>query len=121
MVISSNSEIERGAMAKAGERPRCPAVTAGNAHDGRKADAGTLELVGCMKPLEHSEELPRVGHVEAHPVVAHEIADAAFLLLRAGRDPGGIAAGGELDCIGQQVGPNLLQDCLLYTSPSPRD
>jgi hypothetical protein len=40
---------------------------------GRQADAGSLELISRVKPLEHAEQLAGIRHIEAGAVIAHEI------------------------------------------------
>jgi hypothetical protein len=45
---------------------------------GRETDAGAFELGRAVEPLEGAEELAGVGHVEAGPVVAHEVRTLAL-------------------------------------------
>jgi len=53
-------------------------MAANDALDRGEPDAGSLELLGGVQALKHSEELARIGHVEAGAVVAHEIGNAAI-------------------------------------------
>ena len=51
-----------------------------HAPDVGQADAGALELLRAVQPLEDAEELLDVLHVEAHTVVADEEDELARLL-----------------------------------------
>lgn len=45
--------------------PNLAAVSVNDARDGRKPDAGSMELIGRMKPAERLEQTRRIAHVEA--------------------------------------------------------
>ncbi len=78
-------------------------------HQGQ-AHARPLVVLLPVQSLEHTEQLVRVGHVEAHSVVPHEVDRLAVPREAAGLDPGLCAAARELQGVGQQVEPDLLEE-----------
>src|SRR4030042_585523 len=80
----------------AGVRPTRQARPPHAPLDDRPSHARALEFPGGVESLEDAEELARVAHVEARPVVAHEVDPATVLLARTDLDPGDLPRGGEL-------------------------
>src|ERR1700733_8032956 len=109
-------EVEGRAFAQAAVRPDPPAVAGHDPVHDRKSDAGALELLHGMQPLEEAEELRRIAHVEAHAVIAYVVDALRALLQRPDFDPGGIAPGRELQRVGEQVDPHLLEQSRIGTT-----
>src|SRR5512144_225750 len=63
--------VKRGATIDLAFRPHTPAVSMDDALHGRETDAGTLELLLSVQPLEYAEQLVRIAAVEAGAVVFH--------------------------------------------------
>src|SRR3990172_2250701 len=80
----SNLEIERRAFVHFCLGPGTPAVALDDALDNGEADARAFVFLGAMQALEDPEEFVGVAHVEAHAVVADEIADGRWPLCVAG-------------------------------------
>ena len=70
--MSLRCEVERRAPIDRRFRPDPPAVTLNDALDDRQADAGALEILRAMQPLEHAEQLVGVAHVETGAIVANK-------------------------------------------------
>ena len=64
--------MEAGALVGLALGPHAAAVALGDPPHVGEADADALEILDPVQALEDSEELGRVGHVEADAVVAHE-------------------------------------------------
>src|SRR3970040_390525 len=102
-------KMERRARVHRALAPAAPAVPGDDAlHDGQ-TDAGALELLRAVQPLEHAEQLVVVAHVEPGAVVLHAIDALRAVLAAAHRDQPLLAPAAELDRVCQQVRPCLLQ------------
>src|SRR5215210_7275172 len=66
-------EVDRGAASHLPFGPHPSPVTFHDARHHRETDSRAFELFRAMQPLENSEELVGIGHVEAYPVVTHEM------------------------------------------------
>src|SRR5687767_719208 len=84
----SSSEVEGRALQFCAFGPYPAAVLMDNALHGGKADAVACKLGHPVQALERAEQLADEGHIEAGPVVAHEIDGVAVLLPRAELDAG---------------------------------
>ena len=74
-----------------------------DASDGREAHAGALEIDRGVQPLEHTEQLIDVLHVEAGPIVPNRVHRLAVLGVPAELDPGPRLLGGILPAVPEQV------------------
>ena len=62
------------------DRPLCPHAPTMPLHDSlddRQTDAGALELLGAVEPLEDAEQLVGVFHLESRTVVPDEVRQLA--------------------------------------------
>src|SRR5215212_9497881 len=66
-------KVEGSTATHAALRPSVPSVALDNTPDGGQPDAGALELLHAMQPLEHPKEFIYVLHIESHAVVADEV------------------------------------------------
>src|SRR5690349_16335881 len=71
-LLDGQGEVEGGADPGFGVGPHATAVAQDDAVGEGQPDAGALVVLGPVQPLEHAEELVRVAHVEAGPVVPDE-------------------------------------------------
>ena len=69
--------MEFGTLIQPAFSPNFPAMTINYALDQRQPHASALEFILAMEPLEYSEELVGVFHVEAGPIVLDRIDDIA--------------------------------------------
>jgi len=69
----------------------------------RQSDAGPFELGGLMQPLEGSEQLRGVGHIESSAVIADEIDGSSPRAGGAEFETRILAFAGEFPGIAQQV------------------
>src|SRR5438067_2392713 len=60
-------------------------------------------ILAPVEPLEYTEQLVDIPHIEADPVVAHVNHGRLMARDLADLDDGGLAVAGELDRVGQQV------------------
>src|SRR6266481_1404848 len=72
-LLVCKGEVERRAMIHLALRPDASAVPADDALHGRQPDSCALEFRRRMQALKHAEQLRRIRHVEAGPVVTDEI------------------------------------------------
>src|SRR3990170_8578457 len=101
--VRCESEEERGALALRRVPPDAPAMAVDDALHGRQADARPRELLLRMQPLESTEQLVRVRHIEAYPVVANEVGRALAVPQAPDLDARMLRLGGELPGVGDQV------------------
>src|SRR5207245_4813676 len=83
-----------------------------DALDIRQTDAGALKLARAVEPLEHSEKLIHVLHVEAGAVIANEDHDLLFIGVAGGAadfDPGFFARADVFHSVGYQIHQHLPQ------------
>src|SRR6202158_4306237 len=73
----SEHDVEGRSLADCALGPGPAAMAVDDAEHCGQADATSREIALAVQPLESAEELVRVDHVEAHPVVAHEHASGA--------------------------------------------
>src|SRR5437899_11463424 len=81
-----------------------------NALDICQPDAGALKLARAVEPLEHSETLIHVLHVEAGAVIANEHHDLLFIEVAGGAAdfvPGFFPHAGAFRSFGSQIYQNL--------------
>src|SRR5882724_1860593 len=102
------AEEQRSPLLRTALRPRSAAVAANDAMYDRQPNARSRELRLCMHPLEDSEEFVRVLHVKAHTVVPDEIDLLVVLHKVADLNACGIARGGKLEGVGEEIRPHLL-------------
>src|SRR5207249_4832250 len=76
---SLGREVERGPLADDGLSPDVSAVLAHDALHRGESDASAGKLIKPVQALKGVEKLPRVFHVEAGAVVAHEVDPLALL------------------------------------------
>src|SRR6266545_8046723 len=97
-------KVETGPFAHPSLCPDPAAVAPDDPPDRGEADPRAWELGVAVKAFEDVEELPRVGHVEARPVVADEV-DALPVLVPVAEFDARPAAfgGGELPGVAQEV------------------
>ena len=69
-MLSRQGEVERGAFVDGAFRPDATLMPENDALHVGEADAGSFIILGRMKPLEHTEQLPGVAHVKAYTIVA---------------------------------------------------
>src|SRR6266516_1543106 len=96
-------EVEGGAPVRLAVRPDPAAVPAQDALHDRQPEPAALEVGRRVQPLERVEQLVRVPHAEARPVVPDEVDLLAVGPVGPDRDPGRGPPAGELPRVGQQV------------------
>src|SRR3712207_4752872 len=83
--------------------PSAPSVSANDTPDGGQPDAGALELLHVVQPLEHAKELVYVLHLESDAVVSDKeyglVPDAFSTYLYYGL----LAGARVLDGVGEEV------------------
>src|SRR5688572_20614143 len=110
-------EIESRAGARSAFRPHSPSVPRDDPlHDG-ESDSSTREFRVQMQALEHAKQFFVIAHVEADPVVCYVVDRLPPVVFSAGFDCRRAFAAAELDRVGEQVYPYLLQK----PSVSPRN
>src|ERR1043166_2260441 len=81
------------------------------AHIGQ-SNSGALKLLICVQALKHTKELGCVLHIETGAFVTDEEGRFPTLLSQgADFDFSRVALPGVLDRVGEQIGPNLTQEC----------
>src|SRR5581483_8375605 len=110
MSVSFEREVECGSFADLRFSPDAASVAVNDALDEGEPDSGSLVLGLAVQSLKHAEELVRVPHVESDSVVPHVVNGLAVLLVRAHLDASSLASSAELDCVGEKVGVDLLQE-----------
>ena len=87
-----------------------------------QADAGALEILGAVKPLEDTEQLIGIFHAEADAIVANENSRIPVFFDLADFDDGAGTGTGELKGVGHQILKNLLdQDRVAFNKRKVRD
>src|SRR5215212_9849162 len=102
-------KVEGSTATHAALRPSVPSVALDNTPDGGQPDAGALELLHAMQPLEHPKKLIYVLHFEANPVVADEVDGLVLLYSTADLDLGSLAGARVLEGVGEEVLPDQVQ------------
>src|SRR4051812_37144164 len=72
-LLGGQREVEGGADLELGVGPHAAAGAEDDAVGQRQPDAGALVLLGSVQSLKHAKKLVRIAHVEAGPVVSHEV------------------------------------------------
>src|SRR3954464_1995127 len=96
-LLGRESEVEGCAAIHDRLGPDGAAVALDDFLDDREADAGALEILAAVQPLEDAEEPAVVLHVEADAIVLHEINGRVLVRDRADLDLRLLASRGELD------------------------
>ncbi len=100
--------MKRRTLVNSSLGPDSSTMTLNNPLDNGKTHAGSFELLCRVEPLEHTEQLFAILHVEPRAVVFDEIGVLLHFVSRAADlDGSGVRRPGELDRIGQQVHQHL--------------
>src|SRR5205814_772644 len=97
-------EVKRRSLIDSSFRPNSSTVPLHNPLDNGETYAGSFELICGVEPLEHTEQLVAILHVEPRAVVFNVIR----ILMPSGSqaaelDESDMRRSGELDCVRQQI------------------
>src|SRR5439155_2744437 len=96
-------KVERGAAIDRTFRPGAAAVALYDPTDIRQSDPGTLEFIGAVESLKDTEQLVRVLHIEADPIVADEYDHFVWLVDGPDFDLGSLPRRRILNGVRQQI------------------
>src|SRR5258706_10117919 len=100
---------KRCAFVQFGLGPNTATVALDHSLHDCQANSGTLKFIEAMEPLKDAEKFVGVAHIETGAVVLDEISRFAVLRPTANLDARVLAFAGKFQRVGNQVGPDLLE------------